>query len=200
MRSTASTARVRVERGIYIQPNGKYAICAWHAGKPHFRTVQSDLAGARQLRAVLVADLQAGRQPGHLLRLETVADLWIERFEAKVAAGERRPRTLEAHRYQLDHNLLPTLGQREVAGITVDDVAMLLLDLQRKVAPARPPRLRWRRCTQSFTMHAVTAGRVSIPSPSLSATSAPVPPSGRSGCSAASRSNCCWMRACRLTG
>jgi hypothetical protein len=45
------TTRVRVGRGIYVQPNGKYAICAWHTGKLHFRTVQGDLAGVRQLRA-----------------------------------------------------------------------------------------------------------------------------------------------------
>jgi integrase len=32
------------------------------------------------------------------LRFETVAGWWLERFEAKVAAGERHPRTLEAHR------------------------------------------------------------------------------------------------------
>jgi integrase len=30
------------------------------------------------------------------LRFETVAGQWLERFEAKVAAGERHPRTLEA--------------------------------------------------------------------------------------------------------
>lgn len=60
-----------------------------------------------------------------------VADLWLDRFEAKVEAGERHPRTLEAHRYQLKYNLLPTLGEREVAGITADDVAALLSDLQR---------------------------------------------------------------------
>jgi hypothetical protein len=35
------------------------------------------------------------------LRFATVATRWLERFEAKVAAGERHPRTLEAHRYML---------------------------------------------------------------------------------------------------
>jgi integrase len=138
MKSTARSGRVRVERGIYVQPNGKYAICAWHAGKLHFRTVEGDLAGARQLRAALIAALRRGtgslRQP---LLLSVVAGLWLDRFEAKGAAGERHPRTLEAHRYQLEHNLLPILGEREVAGITVDDIAALLSDLQRQHRSAK---------------------------------------------------------------
>jgi hypothetical protein len=36
------------------------------------------------------------------LRFATVAGRWLARFEARVAAGERRERTLEAHRYHLD--------------------------------------------------------------------------------------------------
>jgi hypothetical protein len=60
MKSTANAGRVRVERGIYVQPNGKYAICAWHAGKLHFRTIEGDLPGARQLRAALIAALRRG--------------------------------------------------------------------------------------------------------------------------------------------
>lgn len=135
---TANAGRVRVERGIYVQPNGKYAICAWHAGKLHFRTVQGDLAGARQLRAALIASLRRGSGPlPQPLQLSMVAGLWLDRFEAKVAAGERHPRTLEAHRYQLEHNLLPTLGERDVAGITVDDVAALLSELQRQQRSAK---------------------------------------------------------------
>jgi site-specific recombinase XerD len=66
-----------------------------------------------------------------------VADLWLDRFEAKVTAGERHLRTLEAHSYQLEYNLLPTLGDREVAGITVDDVAALLSELRHQRRSAK---------------------------------------------------------------
>jgi hypothetical protein len=38
------------------------------------------------------------------LRFETAAGRWLDRYEAKVAAGERHPRTLEAHRYPLDRH------------------------------------------------------------------------------------------------
>jgi hypothetical protein len=50
------------------------------------------------------------------LRFATVAARWLARFEAKVAAGERRERTLEAHRYHLERHLPPALGRRLSAG------------------------------------------------------------------------------------
>lgn len=129
---------MRVERGIYLQTNGKYAIYASHAGKAMFRTVGGDLAGARQLRGVLLAALQRNEEmPLRPLSLSMVATVWLERFEAKVSTGERRLRTLDAHRYQLKCNLLPELGQREVGGITVDDVAALLATLRQRQLSAK---------------------------------------------------------------
>ena len=35
---STTPGRVRVERGIYRQPNGKYAVCCRHAGRLRFRT------------------------------------------------------------------------------------------------------------------------------------------------------------------
>lgn len=102
--------RTRVERGIYRQANGNFAICARRGGRLRFRTVDSNLATARRARAELIAALELGRLPASpRLRFDTVAGRWLERFEEKVAAGERHPRTLEAHRYHLEHNLLPHL-------------------------------------------------------------------------------------------
>src|SRR5260370_14957499 len=45
-----SSRRVRVERGIYRQANGKYAVCFMLDGKPRFRTVGGDLELARAQR------------------------------------------------------------------------------------------------------------------------------------------------------
>ncbi len=130
--------RTRVERGIYRQPNGKYAVCARRAGRLHFRTCGYDLAAALRARQELIAALQAGRVPASpRLRFDTVAGRWLEHFEAKVAAGERHPRTLEAHRYQLERNLLPTLASRRIASIVVHDVATLLEALRRKGRSAK---------------------------------------------------------------
>jgi hypothetical protein len=132
---SSGPGRVRVERGIYRQRNGKYAVCWRHAGRLRFRTVGFDVAEARRARLALIAATREGELPvSPRLRFETVAGWWLERFEAKVAAGERHPRTLEAHRYQLDRHLLPALGRRRVASLTVDDVAELLLP-----AAAQPP-------------------------------------------------------------
>jgi hypothetical protein len=33
--------RVRVERGIYVQPNGLYSVCVTIDGKPRFRVVDA---------------------------------------------------------------------------------------------------------------------------------------------------------------
>jgi hypothetical protein len=129
---SSGPGRVRVERGIYRQPNGKYAVCWRHAGRLRFRTVGFDLADARRARLALIAATRDGKVPvSPRLRFETVAGQWLERFEAKVAAGERHPRTLDAHRYQLDRHLLPALGRRTIAFITVGDVAELLHELRR---------------------------------------------------------------------
>jgi hypothetical protein len=88
--------RTRVERGIYRQPNGKYAVSARRAGRLHFRTTGRDLSEARRAREELIAALEAGRVPASpRLRLDTVAARWSERFEAMVAAGERHRRTYE---------------------------------------------------------------------------------------------------------
>ncbi len=130
--------RVRVERGIYRQPNGRYAVCFMAHGKPCFRTVEGDVQAARSERADLIALARAGVvSASPRLLFATVGDWWIPRFELKVAAGERRERTLEAHRYQLDRHLLPALGRRRIAAIAVDDVAELLHQLRRKGCSAK---------------------------------------------------------------
>jgi integrase len=138
MPQTSSPRRTRVERGIYRQPNGKLAVCARRAGRLHFRTAGRDLGAARRARAELVAALAAGRVPASpRLRFDTVAARWSERFAAMVAAGERRPRTYEAHRFHLDHDLLPRLGRRRIALLGVEDVARLIIELR---AAGRSPK------------------------------------------------------------
>ncbi len=64
------------------------------------------------------------------LRFDTVAARWSERFEARVVAGDRHPRTYEAHRFHLDHDLLPRLCSRRIASIGVEDVAGLITELR----------------------------------------------------------------------
>jgi integrase len=159
MQTATRSRRARVERGIYVQPNGKYAVCCRRAGKLRFRTVEGDLDKARLERAALIAAAELGVEPvSPRLRFGTVAGWWPDRFEAKVLVGERHPRTLEAHRYQLEHNLLPVLGTRRVATLTVDDVAGLILWLRRgRALPRHRPR-RLRPFTACSTMRAAIVG------------------------------------------
>jgi hypothetical protein len=82
--------RIRVERGIYRQPNGNFAVCARRAGRLHFRTAGTDLIAARRAREDLIAALETGRVPASpRLRFHTVAARWSERFET--GRGELLP-------------------------------------------------------------------------------------------------------------
>ena len=41
MSSEISWRRLRVERGIYLQPNGRYSVCVMIEGRPRFRLVEA---------------------------------------------------------------------------------------------------------------------------------------------------------------
>ncbi|HEX5309379.1 MAG TPA: site-specific integrase [Solirubrobacteraceae bacterium] len=132
MKPGFSPCRVRVERGVYRQPNGKYAVCFRHAGRLRFRTIGFDLEVARRQREALIAAAERGQVPplSPQLRFRALVESWEERFQARIDAGERRQRTLEAHRYHLDHQLLPVLARRRISSISVDDVAAVLADMR----------------------------------------------------------------------
>lgn len=126
-----TNGRIRVERGIYRQQNGKYAVCFVLDGKPRFRTVGYDLDGAREARRAFVEAARWGvLAAAPRLRFAQVASWWLERFRRRVASGERRERTLETHRYHLDQHLLPTLRAMHVREITVHDVCDVLGELR----------------------------------------------------------------------
>jgi hypothetical protein len=97
--------RVRVERGIYRQPSGKYSVCFMLDGTPRFRTVGYDLELARERRRTLIEAARCGVvATAPQLRFERVADWWLERLRRMVTTGERGERTLESRRYHLEHH------------------------------------------------------------------------------------------------
>jgi integrase len=123
--------RVRIEQGIYQQPNGKYAVCFMAAGRPRFRTVGFDIEEARAERAYFIESARAGAPLATPeLRFARVAGWWIERYERRVEAGERRERSLESNRYHLERHLLPKLGRRLIRTLGVEDVAELMTELR----------------------------------------------------------------------
>jgi integrase len=116
-----------VERGIYREQNGKYAVCFMLGGKPTFRTVGYELDAARRERQAFVeAARWGGVAAAPALRFAQVAGWWVKRYERKVAARQRRERTLEAHRYQLEHYLLPIFGDLLLREITARHIRDLL--------------------------------------------------------------------------
>ena len=198
----APAQRRRVERGIYRQPNGTYAVCFMLAGKPRFRTVAGALDVARRQRELLVAAAEAGALAvSPRVRFATMANRWLERCEARVAAGERRERTLEAHRYHVSKHLLPTLelaadaddrrrgcrrtGHRpQGEGLLGEDGCGSARD------PAQHRALRDAQRLDRRQPGRQARGR-RAPS---------TPPGGTSGCLGARRSGACWALACRDTG
>jgi integrase len=132
-KGSESAGRVRVERGIYRQTNGKYAVCVMIDGRPSLRTVAGDLEQARIERELLREAAANGLLTlWPRLTFGAVACQWLARFERQVAAGERRERTLENYRYYLDHHLLPELGRKRIRSLTPGDMASLLAALTGK--------------------------------------------------------------------
>jgi integrase len=132
MPSSGGGRRVRVERGIYRQKNGKYAVCVRVDRRARFRTLEAaTLVEARRQRELLQSVARLGELPlSPRLTFAEVAGRWLAEFEAKVAAGERRDRTLDLYRSQLHRHLLPRLGRHRLALITADDVVTVTRDLQ----------------------------------------------------------------------
>ena len=130
--SSRPARRRRVERGIYQQPNGKYAVCVRVNGRARFRTLEAaTLVEALRQRELLQNIARIGELPlSPRLTFAEVATRWLAEFETKVAAGERRDRTLDLYRSQLRRHLLPRLGRRRLALITADDVVAVMRELQ----------------------------------------------------------------------
>jgi integrase len=123
--------RIRVERGIYRQPNGKYTVCFMLDGKPRFRTVGFDLELARKQRASMAMAARHGVLAcAPQLRFAKLTGFWLERLQRRVAAGVRRERTLEVARYHLQAHLLPTLGSHLARSITAREIAGLIEQLR----------------------------------------------------------------------
>jgi integrase len=127
-------SRERVERGIYLQPNGVYSVCVMIDGKARFRVVNArTIEQARRQRELLRRAARGDLLPASpRLTFGEVARRWLCEFEAKVAAGERRERTLEHYRGTLERHVLPRLGHRQLQLITADDLAALVAELRAK--------------------------------------------------------------------
>jgi CBS domain-containing protein len=119
------------------------AISAWHAARGNARALTTELTARRsraQPRDRRTRSCSASTLRGHASVSFTSSSFRLGRTALPTVC------TLEAHRYQLDHHLLPAFGRRRVAAFTVDDVAELLHQLRRTGRSAKTAATRSRRC------------------------------------------------------
>jgi len=65
MPSSDGSRRVRVERGIYRQTNGRYAVCVMVDGQPRFRTLNAATLGEVRIQRELLQNVaRIGELPG----------------------------------------------------------------------------------------------------------------------------------------
>ena len=84
-----------IERGIYRVCERQVRCLPHTRRRPRFRTVGNDLELARAQRLSFMRAARFGVVAAALrLRLETVAGWWLERYQRRVATGERRPRMI----------------------------------------------------------------------------------------------------------
>ncbi len=140
-----SRVKVKGERGIYTRDTkaGKRYEFIYQdsTGRTRWQTC-STLKEARQGRASKVAALARGERvaPSRVTLGEYAAE-WLAQQD-----GRLRPKTLDRYSTDLRLHVLPNLGRRKLASVTVDDVATLLADLQRngytrKGADGKPVRI-----------------------------------------------------------
>ena len=101
----ARFGRVRVERGVYRQPNGKYAVCFMLDGKPRFRTVDGDLETARSARARLVAaglDAVRFHDLRHTFASHPIIDLGLDVAQVSRILGHASVTTLNIYTHFFD--------------------------------------------------------------------------------------------------
>jgi integrase len=112
--------------GVYKSVSGRYEIAYRDSdGKLRFETVGDKLEEAKNRRADIVSKL--GRRERVAPTKQTFGE-WAPEW---LAALNKRPRTIDAHRYALDKHLLPRFKRRKLPDITTDDVARLVAEMQR---------------------------------------------------------------------
>ncbi len=136
----ASHTRTWVAPNLYQRGDGRFVAGFSVAGRWRMRTLQA--TGLREA-LVEVAHLRtsaAAPPEAEPVLVARVIEEFLARFEAQVSSGERSPRTLDNYRWVLTAYVLPAWGEREVAGLTPDDIVSLSQALRER--GVRAPTLR----------------------------------------------------------
>jgi|SRR5581483_1830893 len=113
--------------GVYRSVSGKYEIQFRDSdGRLRFKTVEGGFEDAKAERAELTGRIRKGEavRPSKQT-FEEFAATWL-------AELNRRPRTIDKYRYDLNKHLLPRFKRRKLTDIAVDDVAKLVTEMQKQ--------------------------------------------------------------------
>lgn len=127
MSTSAKPRRTKTKApGVYRSISGKFEIAFRDSdGRLRFQVVEGGFEAAKAARADVVGKVRKGEavRPSRLT--------FGEYAEAWIAALNKRPRTLEAYRYQLDRHLLPRFRRRKLTEIATNDIAHMVVAMQR---------------------------------------------------------------------
>lgn len=127
----ARRTKVAGERGIYYRDTltgRRYEVTFTDptTGRQRWQVVDGDLKAARAVRGDKLAKIARGESVGKpsKLTLAEVGDAWL------ASKTKLRPATVDWYRHARDSYIVPKLGKRNVASITVDDVARLVAAME----------------------------------------------------------------------
>lgn len=103
------------------------------------RTIRGTKRDAERALAALVVEVEAGQHRGDDPTIATLAEQW---YAAR--SGAWSPRTRDSYRRELDHRILPHLGQRKARTVDARDLDLLYATLAAEGAGARRHRHRHR--------------------------------------------------------
>ena len=131
--------RTRVERGIYLQQNGTYAVYYLLHGKPRYKTVGPE-ARRSPPRAHPPARQSRARRtrhpdPAHLRRTRRHLARRTSKHSSPPANAARAPS--RTTRYLLNHHIIPAFGSKRLQEITTDDIAALIAQMRAKQLAAK---------------------------------------------------------------
>jgi integrase len=128
---TRRTLASKKDRGIYYRdtPTGRrYEITYTDStGKQRWQVVEGGITDARAARGEILSKLVKGeRVVPSKATLAEYAAVWLATQD-----GQLRPSTHRLYKANITRHVLPLLGRRQLASVSIDDVAALVADLRR---------------------------------------------------------------------
>jgi integrase len=136
----ASNTRTWVAPNLYQRGDGRFVAGFSIDGHWRMRTLQATSMREAQIEVAHLRSAVAAPPEEEPVLVARAIEEFLARFEAQVSSGERSPRTLDNYRWVLTAYVLPAWGEREVAGLTPDDIVSLSQVLRER--GVRAPTLR----------------------------------------------------------